>query len=366
MAFTALSAAAQSAYAELFEIARQQDVARSVSNLSGSFNKKQVRGSTYWYYQYTEVGTGKLRQLFVGPDSPKLQQLVETSREKSEVALGAAAKAAVALGCASETPAHYRIIRRLNEIGFFHVGGILIGTHAFLAMGNMLGVGWGELSRTQDLDFAHAGRRVELALPASLEIETGDAIATLESGFLPVPGFRPGEKTATFMNNKDRHLRIDFLTPMVGGKEQVNEHEGLGVPLQPLRFLEFLLEDIQQAAIISALGATVVNIPDAVRYALHKLLVFVERRAVSPQKARKDLAQAAALLEVLSTYRADDVIACWSELLERGPGWRKRAKAAMSPLGERAPGLTIADEMASLVARPRAPAKKAGSRASRR
>jgi hypothetical protein len=62
-------------------------------------------------------------------------------------------------------------------------------------MGNALGVSWGELARTQDLDFAHAGSHVEMALPANLEISTRDAIESLESGFLPVPGFRPGEKT---------------------------------------------------------------------------------------------------------------------------------------------------------------------------
>ncbi|HET9580354.1 MAG TPA: GSU2403 family nucleotidyltransferase fold protein [Usitatibacter sp.] len=104
--------------------------------------------------------------------------------------------------------------------------GIPVGTHAFLAMANALGVTWGDLSRTQDADFAHAGNRVELALPANLEIAANG---------------------------------------------RVIEHAGLGVPLQPLRFLEFLLEDIQQAVVLSSLGATLVNLPDPVRFALHKL-----------------------------------------------------------------------------------------------
>ncbi len=361
MPYKSLSSAAQSAYAEIFEISREQDVARSVRNLSGSFNRKRVRGSTYWYYQYTETGTGKLRQLFVGPDGPRLAELVNAARDKSDVSTAAAAKAAIALGCASETPVHYRIIRRLNEIGFFHAGGLLVGTHAFLAMGNALGVSWGDLSRTQDVGLAHAGNRMELALPANLEIATRDALESLESGFLPVPGFRAGETTATFINKADKHLRVDFLTPMLGGNESVVEHPGLGIPLKPLRFLEFLLEDVQQAAVISALGSTIVNIPDAVRFALHKLLVFAERRKDLPQKAMQDLSQAAALLEALDAYRRDDVLARWAELLGRGPGWKRRAQAAMGPLRERVP-LAVVTEMASRIAQTTGPTPRGGSR----
>jgi hypothetical protein len=32
------------------------------------------------------------------------------------------------------------VINRLAEHGFFNAGGVLIGTHAFIAMGTMLGV----------------------------------------------------------------------------------------------------------------------------------------------------------------------------------------------------------------------------------
>ncbi len=35
---------------------------------------------------------------------------------------------------------HLSVILRLNEFGFFRVGGVLVGTHAFLAYANQLGV----------------------------------------------------------------------------------------------------------------------------------------------------------------------------------------------------------------------------------
>ena len=334
-----LSASAQSAYAELLEVARQEDLARSVGNLSGSFNRKIVKGVPYWYYQFTDSAGGSVRQIFVGRDSEKLRALVEQSRSRDTTRLEALAKSAMALGCAAATPAHFRIVRRLNEIGFFRAGGVLVGAHAFLTYGNALGVAWGDIGRTQDIDFADAGRNISLALPATLRIDTHDAISSLEAGFLPVRGFRPRDKTASFVSKVDRQLRVDFLTPLVGGKSDVYEHQNLGINLQPLRFLEFILEDIHQAAMISAVGAVVVNVPDPGRFALHKLLVFAERRTRNPEKALKDLRQSAALIEALAEYRLDDLLRLWRDLLHRGAGWRQRARKAMVALEQLAPDI---------------------------
>ena len=345
-----LGSAAQAAYAELLEVTRHVELSRSVENLSGSFNRKVVKGITYWYYQFTDAGGGRTNQIFVGRDSDKIRALVERSRTADDGRLDAMAKAAISLGCASATPAHFRIVRRLNETGFFRAGGVLVGTHAFLAMGNALGMSWGDIARTQYLDFAHAGKQIELAVPSDLRIQTGSALESLEAGFLPVPGFRPWDKTASFVSKVDRQLRVDFLTPMTGGKGEPFRHEPLGVHLQPLRFLEFLLEGIDQSVVISALGTVLVNIPDPARYALHKMLVYAERRARNPQKALKDLRQSAALIETLAPYRSDDLMKLWKSLIARGPGWRQRARKAIPPLREMMPHLDIVASMSTTLA----------------
>ena len=75
---------------------------------------------------------------------------------------------------------------------------------------------------------------------------------------------------------------------MVHDRSEAFRHESLGVNLQPIRFMEFLLEDVDQAVVISAIGAVVVTVPDPARYALHKLLVHAERRKANPAKAVKD------------------------------------------------------------------------------
>jgi hypothetical protein len=335
---SSLPASAQSAYAELLEVVRQRELDRSVGNLSGSFNRKQVKGVDYWYYQFTDSAGGNTRQIFVGRDDEKVRALVEKSRTRDTSLVEALAKSAIALGCAGATPAHFRIVRRMNEVGFFAAGGVLVGAHAFLAYGNALGISWRELGRTQDIDFAHAGRNVSLALAPTAVVNTRGALDSLEAGFLPVAGFRPWDKTASFVSKVDKQLRVDFLAPMVGGQGDVFAHDQLGINLQPLKFLEFILEDIHQAVILSAVGAVLANVPDPARFALHKMLVFAERRTRSPEKALKDLKHAAALIEALD-FRRDEVLQLWEDLLGRGAGWRKRARTAVAAMESVAPDL---------------------------
>ncbi|MBS0308540.1 MAG: hypothetical protein JSS58_06175, partial [Proteobacteria bacterium] len=127
--YTELSLTAQTAYAQLLDVALPAEHMRSVADLSGSFAEKTVKGHKYWYYQYTEP-SGKLRQIFVGPENDAVKALIEkkSSGATSARALIALAKSAAALGCATVLSRHLRVIRRLSEYGFFRAGGVLIGT----------------------------------------------------------------------------------------------------------------------------------------------------------------------------------------------------------------------------------------------
>ncbi|MHB9159186.1 MAG: GSU2403 family nucleotidyltransferase fold protein, partial [Thiobacillus sp.] len=184
--FTELSLSAQTAYAQLFDAASAAELSRSVANLAGSFAQKTVKGRVYWYFQHTDL-TGVSRQIYVGPDTPEVRRLVELrAHAPGADALRALARSAIALGCQPLMARHFRVIRRLLDHGFFKAGGVLVGTHAFLAYGNLLGVSWGDASRTQDVDFAHAGKSVSIALPSNIEVDVHRAIESLEMGFLPI------------------------------------------------------------------------------------------------------------------------------------------------------------------------------------
>lgn len=340
--FTELSLSAQTAYAQLFDAASTAELSRSVANLAGSFAQKTVKGRMYWYFQYTDLA-GKSRQIYVGPDTPEVRRLVELrANAPGADALRALARSAIALGCQPLIARHFRVIRRLLDHGFFKAGGVLVGTHAFLAYGNLLGVRWGDASRTQDVDFAHAGKSVSIALPSNIEVDVHRAIESLEMGFLPVSGLA-GKAGATYLNPKEPDFRLDFLTPRHRGGDAPIEHPRLHVTMQPLRFIEYSLENVVQVALFSAEVTGVVNVPHPARYALHKLLIYGERSVSFTQKANKDLAQAAALLDWFKTYRPWEVEEAWQDMVNRGKGWVGRVERGIKALDRWAPDLGVAD-----------------------
>lgn len=350
--FAELPLSAQTLYAQVFDAASAAEVSRSVASIrGGSIATKTVKGAPYFYFQYRDVN-GAVRQIYLGPDSERLRALIARRQAPSpRPVLADLARGALGLGCAPILRKHFRVIGRLGEYGFFRAGGVLVGTHAFLGYGNMLGVRWSDADRTQDVDLAHAGRNLAVALPANVEVATHGAVESLEMGLIPIAGLA-GKAGATYLNPADPELRIDFLTTLHPGGAKSTEHPQLGVTLQPLPFLEYLLERVTQLALLSEEGAVVVNVPAPERYALHKLVVQAERGARYAAKGAKDLAQAAAVLEVLKERRSRDVLAAWHDLLARGPGWRKRAMAGLAALDARVPDLAAG---AWLAGRPKPP-----------
>lgn len=344
-AFTELSLTAQTAYAQLLESAVSAEHMRTVADISGSFAAKTVRGQKYWYFQYTEPA-GILRQVYVGPDNDAVRSLIEKNQQPSQQEnLGPLARSAVALGCAEILPRHLRVIQRLSEYGFFRAGGVLVGTHAFLAFGNMLGVRWGDASRTQDVDFAHAGKSLSIALPGNFTMNTDAAIKSLELGLLPVTSLT-SKSGATYLSPKEPDFRLDFLTTLHRGGDEPFEHPQLGVMLQPLKFMEFSLVDVQQAVLIAGDKAVVVSVPHPARYALHKLIVYGERKGSFAVKSSKDLLQAGFLLSRLKDTRGWEVDEAWSDLKGRGKGWMERVKRGRDALAKAFPELGVLEWLA--------------------
>lgn len=335
-----LTSAAQAAYAQLMDAALTAEHMRTVADLTGSFSSKTVKGHKYWYFQYTEP-SGKLRQIYVGPDNDAVKSLIELKAQPGITQnLIPLAASAVALGCAAVLPKHLRVIARLSEYGFFRAGGVLVGTHAFLAYGNMLGVQWGDSTRTQDIDFAHAGRNVALALPSNLEVNTHSAIESLQMGLLPITGLK-GKTGATYLEPRDPSFRLDFLTTLHRGGEAKYEHPQLHVTLQPLKFMEYSLAQVQQAVLFNVEGAVVVNIPHPARYALHKLIVYGEREGTYVSKAGKDLVQAASLLRYFKENRTWEIKAAYADLINRGKGWVSRFERGRKAISKTYPEIEV-------------------------
>jgi hypothetical protein len=68
-----------------------------------------------------------------------------------------------------------------------------------------------------------------------------------------------------------------------------------------------------------------VSIPSPARYAVHKLIVAIDRKGPGAIKAAKDITQAEILIQALTQgRRQDELLEVWEEALGRGEGWRTR------------------------------------------
>lgn len=323
----------QTLYAELLEQLAAYEASRAIGHTPGSFVTKNVKGQEYYYFQYVGPGGAK-SQTYLGRRDPSLDALAERFAEgraglaedqRTIERLAALLRAGGAL--MTDAPSA-RVLRALADAGVFHAGGVLVGTHSFVVLGNLLGVRWDTSLRTQDVDIA-ADATLGIAVPGT-DADLPSALDSLQMGFLPVPGLDPESPTTSF-KVRGRSLRVDLLTPSARAQSRPVRLPRLAAAAQPLRFLDYLIESPVKAAVVNG-GVVGVSVPDPARFALHKLMVAGERPAAMQVKRDKDLSQAAQMLEVLHSDRPGDLALAWEALGSRGDSWTGRVLASTAGL----------------------------------
>jgi len=292
-------------YAELL----QQCAIALPSQRGISFVTKHISGHRYWYMELV-VGSTK-RQYSLGRDSDELRTKVDKQkalfaqaapdmkqREKLVAMLNSG-------GAFTPGISDGRVLEVLAQAGTFLAGGMLVGSHAFNTYSNMLGVSWGSAAmQTQDMDLA-SYRQVEVAMRRDAP-DVKSILLECGMGFFEVPALnRKSPSTSFKLRGEDFH--VELLTPLHGP----DTHKPVQLPhfnsyAHPMRFLEYLLEDSQGAAVPFRSGV-LVNVPDPARFAVHKLVVSQRRPVAQQVKVKKDIQQANELLDVLLEDRPGDV-----------------------------------------------------------
>ncbi len=262
MPFDRLPETVQTLYAELLEQSIHADAAAAAIGVpAGSFVRKKVKSHTYWYLQRME-GDRK-RQHYIGVESEALLSWIEKVREaRSLEADDDAGRARLcrmlgAGGAPVETTPVVKVLRLLAESGVFRHGGVLVGTHAFRAFSNMLGVRFRQAMRTQDVDIAQEPA-IGIALAAGEGIvDVGKRLVESDLGFLEVPTLDPRRPSTSYMV-RGRELRVDFLTPLRGPESSKPLYLPVfRVAAQPLRFLEYLIAETSQAVVAALIAAAI-------------------------------------------------------------------------------------------------------------
>lgn len=335
---TRLPLETQTLFAELLEHLTGVLAGRSFGALKGSFVEKRIKGETYLYFQASQPG-GSTKQFYLGRRTPALERLVRTfERDRAAIVpdLERVRRLAAQLraGGATLTDApSARVIHALADAGVFAAGGMLVGTHAFVCLGNLLGVRWsvGAL-RTQDVDIARAVESdIDVAVP-DVQVDVPSVLDRLKMGFLPVPPLDPKQASTSF-KVRGQALRVDLLCPQRGRDIEAVFLARFNAAAQPLDYLDYLLESPERALVVDG-GAALVNVPTPARFALHKLLVAQLRPVAMQAKAAKDVAQAIDVLEVLLDDRPGDLGLAWEALAGRGTRWQKAAQRGVQRLAD--------------------------------
>lgn len=324
-------------YAELVDLLQIMEASRAVSSLKGSFSIKEIKGDEYVYFQAYNP-SGRLEQIYIGKRNDQTEHLMrDHSQGKSDVAaMGEKLKrlsSQIQAGVKMTTDkAMTRVIRSLSDAGVFRNGGVLVGTHAFQVAGLLLGVCWtAETTVTTDIDLA-VERRVAVAIP----MITSDIPATLDSlqmGFLPVPRLNHKEPSTNYAI-RNSQLRLDIVTPKTQESGSPVFIKRFNCAAEPLNYLSYVMESPVSSVLLDT-TPVLINIPQPVRYAMHKLIVSQIRDASNDAKRPKDLYQAFQILSVLQENRPFDIQPAWEDLTGRGPRWKRYAEAGLAAMEKR-------------------------------
>ncbi|WP_277057897.1 nucleotidyltransferase domain-containing protein [Trichlorobacter lovleyi] len=327
-----LSIETRTLFAELMERLAVREAQRNIGNLEGSFSTKSINGRDYLYFQHYVAG-GTKRSICLGQKTAALEELVRQHKiehtENQQDPIGIRELCAQLKAGRIATASHpvARVIRELADSAVFRVGGVLIGTHAFGCIGNLLGVRWDETTLgTLDIDVA-AERNVSIAVPG-IRADIPKALESLSMGFFPVPRLNPAHPSTTFAVRKSP-LRVDLLTPKISQSEDPVFIPRLNAAAQPLSHLDYLITDPIPCCVING-DAIAVMVPQPLVFGLHKLIVSQLRDVTSGAKTHKDLYQAYQILSYFDRERPFELQQSWKELISKGGAWKKRAEAGLA------------------------------------
>lgn len=285
----------RTAYAQAKETARSQ--AEIPLLTAGSLQTEDRSGGKFVYrYRYDAAGKRVTEYVGAAADAATAEKVERARAEIAELAaIAEYSRSLRRIGYHSADNSTVLTVASLFNAGVFGGGGVLIGTHAFGAILNELGVSALPFPMTEDVDVA--AQSVELAA-----LPRGGFIELLRQTGLPfheVPALKRGAPSTSF-KVRGRRLKVDLLVPARGKPYEPVKVAGLGAHATGLPYLEYLLKGSIDSILIGRDRIVPVTVPHPGRFCLHKLALFQLRSRSDGAKREKDLYQAAVLAAALT------------------------------------------------------------------
>lgn len=317
----------------------------------GSPYKRTLKGSDYWYLKMPMVDGVRGRDRYLGPDSEDIRRRVNAHNDLKAVRRERMDMVRALRNARVPTPDALsgKVLSALSEAGVFRLRAVVVGTVAFQVYGPLLGVRFPNTAgQTGDLDLAQF-HSISVLVDDQVEDGILKTLKEVDSRFEAIPSPFDGRKAMRYAIRigRQEQFAVDLLCPLRGpDRGSITTLNALQGDAQLLRYLDFLIYGEINGVALHGLGVPV-NVPRPERYAIHKLIVSRMRinTAASQAKARKDLAQAAALIEVLLEDRPYELLEAWTEAISRGPKWaaKLRQGAGLLPADIRFQLIELAD-----------------------
>jgi hypothetical protein len=261
----------------------------------GTLTERTNDNSTkYWVRRYSDA-LNRRHEVYLGKsDDPEVAAQITALRDKIDVANStiASIRLLARAGFATVDRKAYYTLASLHNHGLFRAGALLVGSHAYGALLNAIGVRAVPYA-TEDVDIARREALAISGIPGFLEMlrETG-----IE--FFEVPALDRRAPSTSFAERGGARLKVDLLVPSTNDDYPTIPVPELKAHAKGLPYLAYLLGASQEIPVLSSHGGVMVRVPLPERYAVHKLIVS-QLRAKTSSKPEKDLRQAATLIEAL-------------------------------------------------------------------
>ncbi len=204
----------QTSFSEVKRQAAEQELV--LVGTPGSVGVREVNGSRFYYRQYYDP-QGKKRAEYVGPVAEAgAEERVAALRSRIEVtnALVKDARLLAQRGYARVDTRTNAIVASLANHGIFRGGGLLVGSHAYGALLNELGVRAAAFT-TEDVDVAR-GEPLDIATTSGEVVSFAQMLADSTIPLQPVPSLKRTAPSTSYKPPGADRLRVDLLVPARG------------------------------------------------------------------------------------------------------------------------------------------------------
>lgn len=250
---------------------------------------------TFFVHRYSD-GANKPIERYIGraADAEAVKRVAQLERDIAEInAVLTEARILIREGYQAADKPSFVTLATLHLHHLFQLGATLIGSHAFGALTNQLGIRTAGY-KTEDLDVA---RRDALALENPidfLQILKGTGI-----NFVEVPRLTVKEPSTSFKEVGKSKFIVDLLAPSRDNCIGLIPVPELNAHAATLPYLAYLLGRTHMGVLLGATGICPVRLPTPERFAIHKLIVS-QLRDKRDAKIDKDIYQASTLLAGLA------------------------------------------------------------------